>query len=168
MIAYAVYLCYQLVLTYKVSQSCTANSNTHHGINTKYYECLEAKTNLTCYYKFYPLVEMIGKIISLTQIYEWVNVTIIMFWQQPGKGLTETLLELKSNCFFVESRRREQAYVALSLMIMATYGLGMLSVVDKVAIFVQKLIIYGMIVGGLIYSYKGLALKIQQAHPHQQ
>ena len=53
-------------------------------------------------------------------------------------------------------------------MIMATYGLGMLSVVDKVAIFVQKLIIYGMIVGGLIYSYKGLALMIQQAHPHQQ
>ena len=106
MIAYTFYLSYQLVLSYKVSQSCTANSNTHHGLNTKYYDCLEAKANLTCYYKFYPLIEMIGKIISLTQIYEWINVANIMFWQQPGKDLTETLLELKDQCFF-ESRRRE-------------------------------------------------------------
>ena len=109
MIAYAVYLCYQLMLTYQVLERCTnGNVNTHHGINTQYYDCLDARRNLSCYFKFYPLIEMIGKLVSLTQIYEWVNVTIIMFWQQPGKELMETLLELHSSrCFFFDSKRRE-------------------------------------------------------------
>ena len=108
--------------------------------------------------------------ISITQIYEWMGLRLIIIWQST-KDLTQAILMLKETTqkqLFLESEQRIEkwwkfcAIIIILQMIGTTVFYGIYSVLNILSnlYLINEFVIFI----GLIYSYKELVLLLRKLH----